>query len=142
MSATQLFQISAKLGPTKGIAATQPGAVGRPARTAASVSLRIRLTSSALGVAITSGSTTITAVSVTISPAAGVRRRCRCARSHSNTGQVVNARIAAQSSDDMNGYSTMTQPMPMPPSSRAINTRSAVILPPSANDWSFLSPSP
>ena len=50
-------------------------------------------------------------------------------RSQSNTGQVVNTRIAAQSSADMNGYSTSTQPMPMPPSIRAIRTRSAVIPP-------------
>ena len=103
MSAAQLFQISAKVGPTKGIPPTQVGAVGKPAWTAVSNRCRSRLMSSALGVAITSGSTTITAVSATISPAAGVWRRCRCTRNHSKTGQVVKARIAAQSSEDTNG---------------------------------------
>ena len=79
------------------------------------------------GAASASGSTSTTAVSATITPAAAPRPSRTCWRSHSHTGQVVNTRIAAHSSDEKNGYSTSTQPTPIPPSSNANSTRSAVM---------------
>ena len=50
-----------------------------------------------------SGKTTTTAVSATIRPAATVWFRCRRRRSHSQAGQVVKTRIAAQSREGKKG---------------------------------------
>ena len=74
--------------------------------------IRKRLTDSGLtqvlfnmppGAARASGSTSTTAVSATIRTAAPTCPNRRLSRSHSDTGQVVNTRIAAQSSAERNG---------------------------------------
>ncbi len=104
MSAAQRFHSAPSVGPMSGMSNSQAGAPGRPARNASSMTVRRWFTSVAPpGAARARGSTSTTAVSATIRPAAAPWRRCRRVRSHSQTGQVVNTRIAAHSRAEKNG---------------------------------------
>ena len=104
ISAAQRFQRLPSVGPISGISNTQSGDPGSPARNASSMTPRRWFTSLAPpGAASASGSTRTTAVSATITPAAAPRRSLTWVCSHSQTGQVVNTRMAAQSSAEKNG---------------------------------------
>ena len=127
-SAAQWFQSGPNIAPSSGMPCTQSGARGSPARNAPSISSRSWATSLPLaGAARASGRTITRAVSVTMIPAAALRPRRRCARSHSQTGQVVNTRMPAQSIAEKKGQSTRTQPTAIPPMRSPISRRSAAL---------------